>query len=141
MIALIQPLAASRSIRLTSDVHGCYSYVMTDRQRARQVLLNLLSNAVKFTPSGGRITVSCAATETSVELVVRDTGIGISVDKLEAIFEPFVQVGRSLVTSHEGTGLGLPISRNLARAMGGELTVESTPGQGSVFRLTLRRAG
>ena len=70
---------------------------------------------------------------------VSDTGVGIPADKLQAIFEPFVQVGRSLNSPGEGTGLGLAISRDLARGMGGELTAESMPGEGSVFTLTLPR--
>ena len=73
-------------------------------------------------------------------LSVHDTGIGIAADKLESIFEPFVQLGRSLTTSHEGTGLGLAIGRDLARARGGDLAVQSTVGEGSVFELTLPNA-
>ena len=72
---------------------------------------------------------------------VSDTGIGIPADKLQAVFEPFVQIGRSLNSPGEGTGLGLAISRDLARGMGGDLTAESVPGRGSVFTLTLARAG
>ena len=102
-----------------------------------QVLLNLLSNAVKFTPEGGRIEVACFAVDGRAALSVRDTGPGIPTDKLETIFEPFVQLGRSLTTGHEGTGLGLSISRDLARAMHGDLAVESAPGEGATFTLTL----
>ena len=106
-----------------------------------QIVLNLFSNAVKFTPDGGRVTVGCgsAAPEAAgwVVVTVGDTGPGIPADKLRAIFEPFVQLGRSLTSGHEGTGLGLAISRDLARAMGGEVTVESTPGAGATFTLPL----
>ena len=108
-----------------------------DRARAQQILLNLLSNAVKFTPAGGAVSVTCVPRAGGVEVRVRDTGPGIPADKLDAIFEPFVQLGRALNSPHEGTGLGLAISRDLARAMGGELTAESVLGEGSTFALTL----
>ncbi|MDQ3996144.1 MAG: PAS domain-containing sensor histidine kinase, partial [Gemmatimonadota bacterium] len=127
---MIKPQAVAR--RVTIDRHACVRGVvaLADRARVEQILLNLLSNAVKFTGAGGQVTVSCRATGRGVMLSVRDTGIGIEPDKLEAIFEPFVQLGRSLTTNHEGTGLGLAIGRNLARAMGGDLAAESTPGKG-----------
>ena len=111
-----------------------------DAEKAQQILLNLLSNAIKFTNAGGRIRVNCEADETMVRIRVHDTGIGIPVDKLETIFEPFVQLHRDLTTTHEGTGLGLAISRDLARAMGGDLTVDSVSGEGAVFMLRLPRA-
>jgi PAS domain S-box-containing protein len=113
--------------------------VVGDRERIEQVLLNLVSNAIKFTGAGGRTQVTAVRSGQSVHFRVRDTGPGIAPDKLEAIFEPFIQV-RDLATgdsSRQGVGLGLAISRDLARAMGGELTVESTQGTGSVFTLTL----
>jgi PAS domain S-box-containing protein len=137
---MIQPQAAARQV--TIDRRGCSAGVvaLADGDKVKQILLNLVSNAVKFTRAGGRITLSCEAADDHVTLSVRDTGIGIAADKLESIFEPFVQLGRSLTTGHEGTGLGLSIARDLARAMGGELSVESTPGEGSVFRLTLPAA-
>ena len=136
---MVHPQAAER--RVTIDRKGCdpEAIALADQERVKQILLNLLSNAVKFTPAGGRITVSCTVAENRVTLSVRDTGIGIPADKLESIFEPFVQLGRTLTTGHEGTGLGLAIGRDLARAMGGELAAESTPGAGSVFTLTLPR--
>jgi len=108
-----------------------------DRARVEQILLNLLSNAVKFTETGGTISLSCAQRGDTALLVVRDTGVGIPADKLDEIFEPFVQVGRSLTTPREGTGLGLAISRDLARAMGGDIMVESTLGVGSTFSVVL----
>ena len=95
------------------------------------MLLNLLANAVKFTAPDGVIRVECAHDDAHVHIRVTDTGIGIPVDRRSAIFEPFVQLHRTLAQPAEGTGLGLAISRDLARGMGGELTVESEPGLGS----------
>src|SRR5690606_28215558 len=103
--------------------------------RTQQILLNLLSNAVKFTPASGRICLTCALTDDQVGVSVIDTGPGIPEEKREVIFEPFVQLGRSLTDTHEGMGLGLAISRDLARGMGGDLRVSSEPGQGSTFTL------
>jgi PAS domain S-box-containing protein len=111
-----------------------------DRERVEQIVLNLLTNAIKFTPDGGRVGLEWDATDDVVSIRVSDTGIGIPADKLESIFEPFVQVDPALTRSTEGTGLGLSISRDLARAMGGDITVRSTEGRGSVFTLTLPRA-
>jgi len=111
-----------------------------DPEKVRQVLLNLLANAVKFTTAGGRVRVECAHDAARVFIRVVDTGIGIPADRRGAIFEPFVQLHRTLAQPAEGTGLGLAISRDLARGMGGELSVESEPGQGSTFTLALARA-
>jgi len=103
------------------------------------VLVNLLSNAVKFTPAGGEIRLACVADDEWVVTTVTDNGAGIPADRLESIFEPFVQVDRGLTSRQEGTGLGLAISRDLARHMGGQLTATSTVGEGSTFTLTLPR--
>jgi signal transduction histidine kinase len=103
------------------------------------VLLNLLSNAIKFTEPGGEIRTTCTTDEDSVWISVTDTGIGIPPEKITAIFEPFVQVDQRLTRPREGVGLGLAISRDLARGMSGDLTVESTPGKGSTFTLRLVR--
>ncbi len=111
-----------------------------DPDKVRQILINLLSNAIKFTPAGGRIELACAEDEKMLYLCVEDSGSGIPEDKLEAIFEPFVQVNRDYASKHEGTGLGLSISRDLARRMGGDLTVTSSLGEGSKFVLALPRA-
>ena len=105
--------------------------VLADREKLQQIIVNLLSNALKFTPSGGSIEVGCEPRDTSVSIIVKDTGRGIPADKLEVIFEPFVQVERALTRETEGSGLGLAISRQLARAMNGELTVISDLGSGS----------
>jgi signal transduction histidine kinase len=102
--------------------------------------VNLLGNAAKFTNQGG-ITLECDWHDSErVSISVTDTGVGIPADHLEKIFEPFVQVGRSLTQSHEGTGLGLAISRDLARAMGGDIVVTSEIERGSRFTLILPRS-
>jgi signal transduction histidine kinase len=115
--------------------------VRADREKLGQVLLNLLSNAVKFTPAGGRVIVS-AATRSEVPGVlfvrVADTGVGIPRSKQEAVFEPFVQVHLGPTRPADGAGLGLAISRDLARGMGGDLRVRSVEGEGSVFTLTIQ---
>jgi signal transduction histidine kinase len=111
-----------------------------DADRVQQIVVNLLANATKYTLPGGAIRLACDATDAEVRIRVADTGIGIPADKLEAVFEPFVQADTHLTRVHGGVGLGLAISRELARAMGGRLSVESTPGVGSTFTLTLPRA-
>lgn len=137
---LIAPALLEKQI--TYDYRCCDpSYkAHADPERLQQILLNLLSNAAKFTPPGGRITVECGATKTSMRVRVKDTGIGIPEDKLQTIFEPFVQLDRGQTQAMGGTGLGLAISRELARDMGGDLTAKSTPQKGSTFTLTLPRA-
>jgi PAS domain S-box-containing protein len=113
--------------------------VWGDREKVDQILINLVSNAIKFTPDGGVIRVDCAQDGDFVRMAVDDTGPGISTAKIERIFEPFVQVDKELTRTHEGVGLGLAISRDLARAMNGEILVASKPGAGSTFTLRLPR--
>jgi signal transduction histidine kinase len=114
--------------------------VRADAEKLQQILINLLSNAIKFTPEGGTISVRCDVDARKVHIDVTDSGIGIAADRLERIFDPFIQVGRALNRPHEGVGLGLSISRDLALAMGGALSVRSTPSEGSTFTLTLDKA-
>ena len=111
-----------------------------DAAKVQQIVLNLLANAIKFTPLGGKITLECTSEPEVVAIHVIDSGIGIPADKLEAVFEPFVQIREKNALSN-GTGLGLPISRRLASAMGGSLTATSELGQGSAFTLRLPKAG
>jgi signal transduction histidine kinase len=111
-----------------------------DPERVQQILLNLLSNASKFTAAGGHILVECKPQKTTMVIEVTDTGSGIPADKLQSIFEPFVQLERGQAPELGGTGLGLSISRDLARAMGGDLAATSEPGRGSTFQLVLPRA-
>jgi signal transduction histidine kinase len=124
-----------------------------DEQRVQQILTNLLANAVKFTPAGGQVTLRCgrsaelpAGTEAPASgpwiwFTVEDTGVGIAPELQQRIFQPFVQGDSGYTRSHGGAGLGLTISRRLARLMGGELTMESTKGEGSRFTLWLPAAG
>ena len=137
---LMTPQARAKGVPLQVAETPPALLVRADDDRLRQIVVNLLSNAVKFTDRGGTVVVSCAADGALVRVHVRDTGIGIAPDKLQAVFEPFVQVRADLTRPHEGTGLGLAISRDLAWGMGGDLTAVSTPGVGSTFTLTLPRA-
>jgi PAS domain S-box-containing protein len=137
---MIEPQLQSRGIGFRVEVRSGLE-VRGDRDKAQQILLNLLSNAAKFTPAGGLVTVDALLVSPErVQIRVADTGIGIPEDRLPSVFEPFVQVNTSRTRTAEGTGLGLAISRDLARGMGGDLTAESTPGQGSTFTLTLPAA-
>ena len=137
---LVAPQLAERSHRFERDARDGTLTVTADAEKTQQILLNLLSNAIKFTPVGGSISVAAAADGDWVRIAVRDTGVGIPADKAEAIFEPFVQLGRGGATGQEGTGIGLSISRDLARGMKGDLVVTSDPGAGSTFELRLPRA-
>ncbi|HEY1953252.1 MAG TPA: ATP-binding protein [Gemmatimonadaceae bacterium] len=147
-IALIQPQAAARGLELTVTNAADESVVFRgDDERVRQILVNLLSNAVKFTAPGGKITVDIERSKSPdpdtrlqqsrsyVSFRVTDTGAGIPADKLISIFDPFVQAETGHSRSREGSGLGLTISRRLARMMGGDLTVRSEVGKGSSFVL------
>ena len=140
----IEPLVAlqleAKSLRFERSVLGGELAVRADPDKLRQILLNLLSNAIKFTAAGGTVSLRCADRGDAVAISVEDTGIGIAPDRLEHVFAPFVQIERRLNAPGEGTGLGLSISRDLARGMGGDLTVNSTQGVGSSFTLTLPRA-
>ncbi|HYR10826.1 MAG TPA: ATP-binding protein, partial [Longimicrobium sp.] len=148
-LSVLAPQAQARGITLSADCDGQARYT-GDPQRVDQILLNLVSNAIKFTEPGGHARLSCTvrdeghvaggSTGAWVCLRVEDSGIGIAPEQLERIFEPFVQVESGYTRRHEGAGLGLAISRRFARWMGGDLTVESTPGAGSAFTLWLPAA-
>ena len=158
--ALLRPQAEARGISLDTGEDCPDLPFLGDEHRTRQILVNLLSNAVKFTAPGGSVSVRCeladalpgdGTTESRpserrgpwVRLKVSDTGIGIPASQQAAVFEPFVQGEQGKTRTHGGTGLGLTISRRLARLMGGDLTLESAPGEGSTFSLwlpPLRRA-
>jgi signal transduction histidine kinase len=114
--------------------------VLADAEKVQQILINLLANATKYTEAGGSVWVQCEALSGEVAVHVHDTGIGVPAEKLETIFEPFVQLDSHLTRQQGGIGLGLAISRTLAQGMGGDLQVRSRPGRGSTFTLLLPQA-
>lgn len=135
-LSLIAPLAAQRNVQLNTELAAPHEgYVMADRQRLKQILLNLLSNAVKYNREGGLVAISVTETPRGRRRInVIDSGPGIAPDKLDRLFIPFDRLGQSTV---EGTGIGLTLSRRLARLMGGDLGVETQEGQGSTFWVEL----
>jgi len=140
--ALVAPQMRAKGIRVSYD--RCDPAVMArgDAEKVQQIILNLLTNSLKFTPTDGEITISCARHENRAVISVGDTGCGIPSEKLNTVFEPFVQIDRRLAsdsssTVQSGVGLGLAISRELARGMGGDINAESRVGVGSVFTLVL----
>jgi signal transduction histidine kinase len=135
---LVAPQARAKGLLLVVEETPLDVVVRADPEKLRQILVNLIGNAIKFTDRG-RVDVGCEPRADHVRLRVRDTGIGIPSDKLGVIFEPFVQVRAGLTRTAEGVGLGLAISRDLARGMGGDLEVESTVGVGTTLTLTLPR--
>jgi signal transduction histidine kinase len=130
----VRPLSDDYGSTLTLEMESPPFSIVSDPRRVRQILLNLLSNAIKF-GEGKPICVRCKHCDNKgVQVEVVDQGVGIAPEDMARIFEEFVQVSES---KQPGTGLGLPISRRLAQLLDGQLTVCSTPGQGSTFRLTL----
>ena len=136
-VALIHPLIGQKGLQLVNMAGEGQFAARADREKVIQIIVNLLSNSIKFTPAGGQIRVDCTHTSNAIAVRVTDTGIGIAAPKLDVIFDPFVQVKGDSLGHDAGVGLGLAISRDLARAMQGDLTVESTLGEGSRFTLTL----
>ena len=136
VLSVIKPLAQTKGIQIDNQVSDGL-VVPADRTRFKQVLYNLLSNAVKFTPEGGKVRTEAFPKDGSVCFVVGDTGVGIPPEEHEAIFDEFHQVGATTKGVKEGTGLGLAITRRLIRQHGGEIRVESEPGEGSRFYFTL----
>ena len=136
-VKLVSPAAARKGLALDSEISGDLpKIVVGDGLRLRQVVLNLLGNAVKFTEDGG-IALRASGSGSRLVLEVHDTGIGIAPDRQSAIFEDFVQADTGIATRFGGTGLGLSITMQLVRLMGGTLELESEPGAGSTFRVTL----
>jgi signal transduction histidine kinase len=140
-LTLIRERARRGEVRVELD--GCDGPAMlrADERKFKQVVVNLLSNAVKFTPPGGCVTVSASRLDSGVALAVTDTGIGIAASDLPRIFDAFQQIRSSGEARHEGTGLGLSLTRRLVELHGGRITVESEPGRGSTFRVWLPDLG
>jgi PAS domain S-box-containing protein len=140
VLDMVMPQLGEKELNLDAPEVRPDLAVTADPDKVRQILLNLLSNAMKFTPRKGTIAVGVTAAESVVRIAVSDTGIGVPEEQIERIFEPFVQAKRALVSTDQGVGLGLAISRQLARAMQGDLSVHSVVEVGSTFTLTLPRA-
>ncbi|MEP7001428.1 MAG: PAS domain-containing protein [bacterium] len=135
--ALVAPMIRAKELSFRVADRDPQLLARADYEKVQQIVLNLLSNAIKFTEANGSITLACAVAQGRIVVRVGDTGRGIAADQLERVFQPFVQVDARLTRTQEGTGLGLAISRDLARGMGGDLTVESAPKLGSTFSLIL----
>jgi PAS domain S-box-containing protein len=140
VVAMLEPQAAQRGLQLVLDRAVASLSLHSDGGKIRQILTNLIGNAIRFTDHGS-ITVSVRTAGEAAEVAVRDTGLGIPADMLDQIFEPFTQVDQSNTRDKGGTGLGLAVSRRLARLLGGDVTVESEPGAGSTFTLRLPHLG
>jgi len=140
-ILTVRPLSEKKGLTLSSRI-GTRGFVRADSTRIRQVLINLLSNAIKFTESGS---ITLEATEEralgnlAVVFRIRDTGIGMTKDQMARLFQPFMQADDSTNRKYGGTGLGLALSRQICRYFGGDVTMESEPGKGSVFIVVIPR--
>jgi signal transduction histidine kinase len=143
LVGLARPMAERKNIDLESRLDEAIPLLRQDSGKLRQIIYNLLSNAIKFTPEGGRVTLRARAEGRFVVVEVADTGIGIAEEDREKIFEKFRQAGAIgqgdgvLTREHQGTGLGLSIVRELAKLLGGDVHLESRPGQGSTFTVRL----
>ena len=153
VVDTLSTLLQAKGQRLSVNVQPSLPPVLADRDRLIQIVTNLLSNATKYTPEGGVITVSCSKFQVpsagdaarpnlqtgtwNVELSVQDTGIGISAEEQKQLFSRFYRVDSSLTRQAGGAGLGLYIVKSLVEKHGGQITVASTPGQGSTFSITL----
>jgi len=136
-VVLVRERATRKSLTLDTELGSGLGAVRGDQRKIKQVLLNLLSNAVKFTPEGGRVEVRAQRLRDHVEVAVTDTGIGIAAEHQEAVFEEFRQVGTDYAKKHEGTGLGLTLSKRFVELHGGHIAVKSRLGEGSTFTFTL----
>lgn len=138
-LQMVHPMAQRRRQSVSTDLPDDTLTVRADARRLQQILINLLGNAIKFTPEGGRLGLRVSATPDEVRLAVWDEGIGISAEQMPRLFKPFVQLDTRLAREYSGTGLGLSLVSQLVAIHGGRVEVQSTPGQGSVFTVTLPR--
>jgi PAS domain S-box-containing protein len=135
--AMIEPQASKAGIHLIFSAVSLPHYVKADRTRVKQVFVNLLSNAIKYNRTGGSVDVRCEAMDFGrIRISFKDTGEGLSAEKLEHLFQPFNRLGQE-AGNKEGTGIGLVVSKRLVQLMGGEIGVQSTVGVGSVFWVDL----
>jgi signal transduction histidine kinase len=139
LTTVAEPLIKKKNNRLVVEQDGDLGALNTDATKVRQVLLNLLSNSAKFTERGTITLSASSARDGTVAFSVRDTGIGMTPEQLGRLFEEFSQAEAGTYRHFGGTGLGLALSRQLARILGGDIAVHSTPGVGSTFTFTLSR--
>lgn len=137
-IELMQPMADRRRINLSIEGNIRHVYVEADTQRLKQVLINLISNAIKFNRDGGNVRIRAGGDDKLVSVAISDTGPGLSSDELDKLFVPFERLTAD-AKGIEGTGLGLALSKTLVRAMDGQISVKSAPGEGSTFTVELQR--
>ncbi len=137
LLNMFRPLAEKKNIDLRGQIDPAVPVLRQDVVKLQQILSNLLSNAIKFTPEGGRVLLRAEADACQVVLTVTDTGVGIAPEEQELVFEKFRQSGNPLTREHTGTGLGLSIVRELAKLLGGEVTLQSELGRGSTFTVRL----
>ena len=134
--ALVEPMASAKTLKLVVNLMAEDQSIQTDGTKLRQMLVNLLSNGIKFTEKG-EVQLGCAVNEGVLEVTIRDTGVGIAAENIEYVFEPFWQAEQTATRKSSGTGLGLSVTRKLARLLGGDVTVASRMGAGTTFLLTL----
>jgi signal transduction histidine kinase len=134
--SLVQPMAVDKKLRFVVELLDEDQAIQTDGTKLRQMLVNLLSNGIKFTDKG-EIRLDCAVNSSTLEIRIADTGVGIAAENIEDVFEPFWQAEQTATRKTGGTGLGLSVTRKLARLLGGDVTVASRVGAGSTFLLTL----
>ena len=136
-IDTLRPLAMSKGIVLACDIEPDLPDMLADRRAVRQILINLVSNACKFTETGGTVTISARRADAAIELAVTDTGIGIAPEHVQRLGQPFYQVDTRYARQNEGAGLGLSIVRGLVELHDGTFAIESVPGRGSRFAVTI----
>ena len=136
-MTLVRERAQTHGIGLSLEADPQIGEIRADERKFKQILLNLLSNAVKFTPDGGRVLVRATLTQSGIEVAVSDTGVGISAEDQLVVFDEFKQVGRHYTNKHEGTGLGLALTKRFVELHGGTLSLQSEPGVGSTFTFTI----
>jgi len=139
--AMLSHQAAEKGVKLVSRVTRGIGEVNADQRAFQQVLINLVGNAVKFTDHGGVVTIDAEVDGAMLKLSVSDTGIGIAADKLELLGQPFVQIQNDYTRRYEGTGLGLSLVKGLVALHGGDLTIRSREGEGTVIVVTIPRDG
>jgi signal transduction histidine kinase len=133
----VKERAQRHGIELSLEADAAIGAFRADERKFKQIMLNLLSNAVKFTPEGGKIGVLARPVGNAVEVAVTDTGVGIGPEDQKMVFDEFKQVGRDYTKKAEGTGLGLALTKRFVELHGGSIRLESTPGKGSTFTVTI----